>query len=392
MSDNSNNVSDKSMEFLDINGVERLSNHLKLKYITGTLSSNSWTQVGPSYVPDTESRNISTLPYALEDAPVSLVVLNDEIHILGSSISSARTSHYKWNGTSWSEVSTLPYGFIDGSAVIYNGEIHILGGGIISGGSTVDINKSHYKWNGTSWESVSTLPYDLFGSCAVVYNDEIHIFGTPGAPPLAYYHYKWDGTTWSNVSTTPISFSAGDAVVYNNELHIMKGTNHYKWDGTTWSNVSTIPISVGGNGAVVYNGAIHVLYDTNHYKWDGTSWSEVSSTLPYSQTNAGVIVYNDEIHMLGGNNSSGNSTKHYEVYKETYIPAVYTQILPVTGLKTTDIVIVSQGQMSAANREIALKAQITPTVQAANALTFEAKTAPTVDVPINITTQGGSLS
>ena len=53
------------------------------------------------------------------------------------------------------EVGTLPYQFNYSSAVVYNKEIHILGSGI-SGYYT-----SHYKYNGTSWTSVSTLPYDF---------------------------------------------------------------------------------------------------------------------------------------------------------------------------------------------------------------------------------------
>ena len=36
--------------------------------------------------------------------------------------------HYKWNGTEWTSVSTLPYSFFSGSVVVYNNEIHILGG------------------------------------------------------------------------------------------------------------------------------------------------------------------------------------------------------------------------------------------------------------------------
>ena len=66
-------------------------------------------------------------------------------------------------------VSTLPYNFDGGSAVVLNGEIHILGG--------YNNTTSHYKFNGTSWESVSTLPYEFYSGSAVVLNDEIHMMG-----------------------------------------------------------------------------------------------------------------------------------------------------------------------------------------------------------------------
>ena len=49
------------------------------------------------------------------------------------------------------KVSTLPYSFGHGSAVVLNNEIHILGSA-----STYEERK-HYKWNGSSWKRVSTL-------------------------------------------------------------------------------------------------------------------------------------------------------------------------------------------------------------------------------------------
>ena len=107
------------------------------------------------------------------------------------------------NGT-WNSISTLPYEFYHGSAVVYNNEIHILGG---SGNKT-----AHYKWNGTSRTSESTLPYPFYQSSAVVYNNEIHILGSYNS---SYYtaHYKWNGSSWISVSTLPYSFYRGSAVV-----------------------------------------------------------------------------------------------------------------------------------------------------------------------------------
>ena len=103
---------------------------------------------------------------------------NNEIHILGGDRSSIK--HYKYNGTSWTSVSTLPYDFHDSSAVVYKNEIHILGGG---DGNT---QKYHYKYNGSSWKSVSTLPYYFRSGSAVVYNDEIHILGGGGGGSKHY--------------------------------------------------------------------------------------------------------------------------------------------------------------------------------------------------------------
>ena len=111
-------------------------------------------------------------------------------------------------------VSTLPYSFSYGSAVVYNNEIHIMGG-----------STNHYKYNGYKWINVSTLPYEFYGGFAVVYNNEIHILGS-GNSSYYKYHYKYDGSTWTKVSTLPYDFYYGSAVVYNNEIHILGSDNN----------------------------------------------------------------------------------------------------------------------------------------------------------------------
>ena len=164
----------------------------------------------------------STLPYDFYTG--SAVVLNNEIHILGSSNTGNYTKHYKYNGKSWSSVSTLPYNFYNGSAVVLNNEIHILGSS-----NSVNYTK-HYKYNGSSWSSVSTLPYNFYAGSAVVLNNEIHILGSYNNGDHTKY-YKYNGRSWSSVSTIPYIFYNGSAVVLNNEIHILGGgviyTEHY---------------------------------------------------------------------------------------------------------------------------------------------------------------------
>ena len=102
---------------------------------------------------------VSTLPY--DFCYGSAVVYNNEIHIMGGD--SNTTKHYKWNGSTWTNVSTLPYDFCYGSAVVYNNEILILGGNITTSTFNDEIGPtSHYKWNGSTWVNVSTLPYEFF--------------------------------------------------------------------------------------------------------------------------------------------------------------------------------------------------------------------------------------
>ena len=187
----------------------------------------------------------------LSDDKHGLVVLQDSINSesMRSSISVTllKTEYKKL----WESVSTLPYRLYNGSAVVYNNEIHILGG--------YSNARYHYKWDGSSWTNVSTLPIGLNYGCAVVYNNEIHILGTYANSESYYAHCKWDGSSWTSVSTTPITFHHGSAVIYNDEIHVLISTSDYKWDGSSWTNVSTLPYNFNEGSAVVYNDAIHIL-------------------------------------------------------------------------------------------------------------------------------------
>ena len=265
------------------------------------------------------NKSVSTLPYNFHNG--CAVVLNGEIHILGSSDSaSTQQYHYKFDGSSWISVSTLPYYFYGGDAVVLNNEIHILGS------SRNGYRRYHYKWDGSSWTSVSTLPYDFYGGEVVVLNGEIHILGS-GDSNCDKLHYKWDGSSWTSVSTLPYSFSYASAVVLNNEIHILGSynsssyTKHYKFDGSSWTSVSTLPYNFYYGSAVVLNGEIHILggrdNNTKHYKWDGNSWTSVS-TLPYNFFYGSAVVFDSGIHILGSDNNS-YYTAHYLIIG--YVPA-----------------------------------------------------------------------
>lgn len=271
-------------------------------------ADHKWEQVGVE------------LPYSFYQS--SSVILNNELHILGSGNSTYYKSHYKWNGTEWAEVSTLPYNFYQGASVVYNDEIHILG----SNSNTS--YTAHYKWNSTDgWVSVSTLPYNFNRGSAVTMSDGIHILGGDTDRTA---HYKWDGTSWTEVSTLPYEFYFGNAIVYNDDIHILGGyisstyTKHYKWNSTDgWTEVSTLPYSLSYGMPVIQNGELHILgsgnstYYQSHYKWNGTEWVKDES-LPYPGAYRGsACVYNNEIYIYGGANS-GDYKKFYKFSGPTW--------------------------------------------------------------------------
>ena len=149
-----------------------------------------------------------------------LIEFRNEMYYVGGSNNA--TSLQKFNGTSWETLSTpLPYSFIKGCAVVYENELHIIGS------SNSSYRKYHYKYDGETWSIVSNLPVDFYRSSnlnqrsVIVYEGEIHLFGGT----TTTNHYKFDGTSWTKMSTLPLGFSStGDNIVWvddENNLRIM---------------------------------------------------------------------------------------------------------------------------------------------------------------------------
>lgn len=233
----------------------------------------------------------------------SAVEYHNEIHLLGSNDEYCRKSHYKLdNSDTWTKVSKLPYEFQEGSAIVYNDEIHIFG-------SLYGTSKQHYKWNGSSWVSVSTLPFSFYrGGTALIYKGELHILGRTS-------HYKWNGSSWVSVSTLPYSLygSTCGAVVYNDEIHILGGDDntsedskkHYKWNGSNWENVGKIPMSESYSfdaKPFVYNDMI-LVFSYGFYGWTGNAWIPPASLGLESQgdyRDPAYIIHNGDLYRFGG--------------------------------------------------------------------------------------------
>ena len=197
------------------------------------------------------SNDVGPLPYQIgSGGSGSAVVYNGEIHIFGSRNWEHAKCHYKYNGSTWSSVSSLPYLFDYGSAVVYNGEIHILGGSNPSGTYT----KYHYKYNGSTWSIDVRSSRSISRNMAVLYNNEIHTFYSSAGN---IDHYKYDGSSWTKASTFPYTDynrSYIFSIAYNNsEIHLFIFNNdntssHYRFKSSTKSyNDNTVIIYRGNN-------------------------------------------------------------------------------------------------------------------------------------------------
>lgn len=265
---------------------------------------------------------VSTIPYNAKEC--SVVVYNNEIHILGGN--SNETKHYKWDGESWTEVSTLPYSFRGRyKAVVFNNEIHILG-------HSSSQYQYHYKWNGNSWTSVSTLPEHLSKGFVVVYRNEIYALVYNGKM------YKWNAIDgWTEVCSTRLSRGAGAVVVYDDKIHRFYSESAYDgytsyaiYDGTNWEtdNEFIAPSVSSSYGvvegmAVIFNDTIYFSgsestnsssdEDVSYYTYldkDG-SWKFSDFAVDTEHTDSMAVTYNDEIHLIREN-------KHYIIGKMYY--------------------------------------------------------------------------
>ena len=142
-----------------------------------------------------------------------LAVYDGKIHILSSPYGAYASVHYTWDGTRLTKIGDtlpVPEGGI-GLPVMVNDEIHLL------------VYTYHYKWNGSSWVYVGTLPYNFgttgFGGGAAVIDGELHIFG--GNNLNTTMHYKWDGYSWTELRDLPAPTYGGAWGVIDGHLHII---------------------------------------------------------------------------------------------------------------------------------------------------------------------------
>lgn len=192
--------------------------------------------------------------------------------------------YYSHTNSSWRRSGELPYTFNRGSAVILNGELHILGGDESSGNS-----RNHYKWSASmgTWVQFGALPYDFEGGIALVLNNEIHILG--GINNFEK-HWKWNGSVWTSVSTLPYTFSIFSdemqkcqaATVLNGKIHLFAQNSHYRYNNNgTWTlitNETPFYIDYGGS-CVVFNNSIYMFKDSKYYCYGNTPpipWSLAS--------------------------------------------------------------------------------------------------------------------
>lgn len=246
------------------------------------------------------------LPYKFYNG--SAVTFNGEIHILGGT--EGKTNHFSWDGRGWTQHGNLPFDFCNGSAVVFKGKIYILGG-------SEEPTKCYY-WDGRKWTQSTDIPYKFKNGAAVVYDDKIHIFGGTLSDSN---HYTWGGKSWTKLTDLSYTFIDGAAVVYKDKIHLFGSSAttfakvHCTWDGSDYKILSNLPVDFYNGCAVAGDRYIHIIGGTDsydkRYHYDGKEWTKCED-IPYSFINGSSVVLNGVIHILGG------STTNTELNHRTY--------------------------------------------------------------------------
>jgi len=163
---------------------------------------------------------------------------------------------------------SLPEGRGDCDAVVLpNGTILVFGGYYPDGSSPKD---TVYKFNGTGWELVSTMPVALWGMDAVALpNGTVLLFGgrdSAGNERYEYYKYDPDTNTWVQLGTVPLTASImqGIMAIYNPDkdwVHVICQSDHYVYipSNDTWVQKASPPAPRRWGTLAYYNGKLYLL-------------------------------------------------------------------------------------------------------------------------------------
>ena len=164
---------------------------------------------------------VSNFPYTWSNI---FIVYNNSL------LCSNPSTHYlfKLNNGTWELAYDTYISCTLDCAVAYNGYIYTFNG----------TNKKYYTFNGSLWqEHAFPWPYTYMEARSIVYNNEIHLLGgdfSNGGEKSC--HYRFNGSTFTQISNSLpyLSFYGGALAVYNYELHMLSGcrgsqTKHYKF-------------------------------------------------------------------------------------------------------------------------------------------------------------------
>jgi len=224
------------------------------------------TMYGVSEWNGTEWTNIASFPERISSG--ALFSSGDKLHILARKYNGNKEVHWVWNEgeNAWFTDITHPADCLAYAIINYNNEVHFIGG------------YKHYKWNDSTWTVVSTLPYEFISGVGVYYKNNIYIMGGNSNSYDAFY--RLDGTTWTSIGKIPRKIYMSSGGVHAGKIHVLGSfedeLKHTTWDGVQWEEENNLPVpffntnvAYDDNGLYIVgggNGNENFYYYTNKFK------------------------------------------------------------------------------------------------------------------------------
>lgn len=331
--------------------VQEGEEYTEIKPITLKTADNDYGITGIEFKQEKISTNDriwksqATLPTTMRGTGyVTALVYEDEIHLFGGGSTyndfANSTRHYKLTkGTtnSWASVSTLPEYARTATFFIHDDKIHMV------------TSSGYYKYDNGSWTQITTVtvPY----TTAFMWEDGLHVINytyssSSSSRVNSHYRYNGDGWVQVNVSCPGMDVQPRQCTFHDGEFHMLGSCNsssgvkyHYKWDGEAWTSVSTLWGEWYGGNAISYKGNIHLIggygYSNNytsHYILNGTNWVK-ATTLPYNFGEGAATIYDNVVHIIGSTYDL-SSQKYTNAMSHYYLTAnSYTRNTDITLLK-----------------------------------------------------------
>ena len=269
---------------------------------------------------------------------------------------------WRFNGTSWSPVTNTDGGLGTPSARYgavswkdSSGNDYVFGGN-----NSASYLNDLWKFNGTSWSEVTNAgtPPSV-RAAAVAWKDSsgnAYVFGGYNGTFFLNDLWMFNGTSWSPVTIagTRPSVRSGAVAWTNNagNTYIFGGYNStsyylndlWMFNGTSWSEVTNAgtPSSVragavawkdSSGNAYIFGGYNGISYLNDLWMFNGTSWSEVNNAGTAPSVRDGAVAWTDNVgnaYVFGGYNSTSFSLN--DLWKFTTNNTTWAQLTNVTSV------------------------------------------------------------
>ena len=199
-----------------------------------------------------------------------------------------------WNGSTWTESGDLNTArYYGGAAGTSTSGMFVAGSTTFPGSGPTPVHNNAETFNGTSWTEISTIGTARYANTAAGAVNTAALCMGGSTTPTAYIALTelWNGSAWAeqndlNTARKGLA-SAGQGAGTSTSAICVSGqtgsaiTNVETWDGTSWSDAAVVNTArtqaatsaTDNTAALIAGGSPSNMANTEYF--DGTSWTEV---------------------------------------------------------------------------------------------------------------------